>query len=525
MIFSDLLRMNLEYYPQKEAIYCEPCALRFTYKDLNRRVNCICNMLLEKGLKNGDRICIISSNCHIHPELLMTAAKGGFSLVEIDHRLSAKEIEYIIKDSEPRVIFVAKGLTDAIFPIVCKLPELDKIELPGEYEEIIASYSDKEPEVVVKDTDIITLMYTSGTTGQPKGVIYTHKNLRAAIVNLAATLEVSADDRTLHTSPFSHIAPIWPFLLHCFHGGSSVIIDNFNPIHILSTIEREKITTWNTIPLLLGRIIDTEGKDEFDCSSLRWVTYGASPIAKPLLEKALSFFGNILNQVYGTTEVYIVTFLHARDHMLKGSEKEVKRLESCGKEVVNTETIVVHKDGQRINSGEIGEVITRGGYVSPGYWKNEEETRQSMKEGWFYTGDLATVDEEGFIYIKGRRKELINTGGENVSPREIEDLLHSHKEIKEAAVVGIPHDQWGEAVTAFVILQDQHALSEEHLLAFCRERLAGYKCPKAAVFLEDFPRTTSGKILKRTLGNQYANKIYNVLRKSGSDQSVKKFAV
>jgi len=508
MIISDLLKRNIRNRPDKEVIYCKPCKCRLTYQDLNRRVNSLCNMLLKEGVEKGERLCVVSLNCHIQPELLMTAAKGGWPLVEINHRLSVKEIEYIINDSKPRVLFVGEGLADITAPIFQLFPRLNKVGFPDDYEKIISSYSEKEPEVEIKEEDIVTILYTSGTTARPKGVLYTQKNLSAAIHNMAVTVEVTENDKTLHTSPFSHIAPIWPFLLHCYYGGSNVIINTSDPYSILETIEKEKISTWNTVPMLLSRIIDTKGKESFDVSSLKWIVYGASPIGLPLLRNAISFFGNILNQVYGSTEVYLITFLRAEDHKLEGSKKEIKRLTSCGLEILNTETIVVNQDGKRVKPGEIGEVITHGDHVSSGYWGKEEETKQSMKDGWFFTGDLATVDEDGFIYIRGRRKEIIISGGENVSPREVEDVLYAHKAVKEAAVAGLPHEVWGEAVTAFVILHDGQTVSESNLLSFCREKLAGYKCPKAVIFLEKFPHTTSGKILKRKLRDWYADKLY-----------------
>jgi long-chain acyl-CoA synthetase len=467
-------------------------------------------MLLQAGLRKGDRIGVVSSNCHLHPELLMASAKGGWILVEIDHRLKTKEIEYIIDDSEPRVLFVGKGLADVMLPVCRVFQKLKIVSFPNDYEKEIASYPTKEPVAEVEEKDIITIMYTSGTTGQPKGVVYTHKNLFAAVTNMALMLTVSEYDRTLHTSPFSHIAPIWPFLLHCYYGGSNVIINNLDPNYILETIQNEKITTWNTVPTLISRIVDAKEKERFNISSLKWICYGASSIPLPILKKALKYFGFILNQIYGTTETYLNTFLRARDHVLEGSEEAVKRLSSCGLEIINTETIVINKDGMRVKPGEVGEVITRGDHVSPGYWRKEEETRQSMKNGWFFTGDLATVDENGFIYITGRRKEMIISGGENVSPKEVENVLCSHESVKEAAVVGLPHERWGEAVTAFVILHEGQMVSENDLLAFCRKRLAGYKCPKAVVFLKDFPLTTSGKVLKRKLTEDYTGKVYPV---------------
>lgn len=508
MVIGDLLKRNVRNRPYKEAIYCKACEVRLSYVDFDRRVNSLCSMLIQGGLQKGDRIAVVSSNCHLHPELLFASAKGGWILVEIDHRLKTKEIEYIINDSEPRVLFVGEGLGDVVLPVSRVFQKLKIVGFPIDYEKEIASSPTKEPVAEVEEKDIITIMYTSGTTGQPKGVVYTHKNLFAAVTNMALTLTVSENDRALHTSPFSHIAPIWPFLLHCYYGGSNVIINNLDPDYILETIQIEKITTWNTVPALITRIVDVKEKERFDISSLKWVSYGASPISLPILKKALKYFGFILNQVYGATETYVDTLLQAHDHVLEGSEETVKRLTSCGLEMINTETIVINKDGLRVKPGEVGEVITRGDHVSPGYWRKDEESRQSMKSGWFFTGDLATVDENGFIYITGRRKEMIVSGGENVSPKEVENVLCSHESVKEAAVAGLPHVRWGEAVTAFVILHEGQTVSEVELLDFCRKRLAGYKCPKAVVFLKGFPLTTSGKVLKRKLAEDHSGKVY-----------------
>lgn len=505
----DFVKQEAINRPSKETMYCIPCQLRLTYKDLNRRVNSLCNMLVERGLKKGDRIAIISPNCHIHPEVLLTAAKGGWVCAAIDHRLTTSEIEFVLGDLEPSILFVGRNLNDIVHPLFSVFPKMEKIADLNEYENIIGTYSSEEPNIEVGEDDIVSITYTSGTTGRPKGVIYTHKNLITAWSNLAVMLDFRSNDRTLHTSPFSHVAPVWPFLLHCYYGGSNVIIDKFDPEYILEIMEREKISTWNSVPIFISRVLGVKGKEKYDLSSLRTIIYGASSIALPVLREAIKYFGNILSQIYGCSEIYLVTFLSACEHILDGPDHEVKRLESCGLPMkLYNEVRVVNADDIDVKPGEIGEVIYRGAQLSPGYWRNEEETRRCRKGEWFYTGDLATVDDDGYIYIKGRRKELIVSGGENVSPKECEDVLCRHEAVKEAAVVGIPHDQWGEAVTAFVDLKEGKSVSEGDLLRFCRERLAGYKRPKAVVFVNEFPRTTSGKIIKRQLVEAYDGKIY-----------------
>lgn len=507
MLVNDLLSRNVRNRPEEEMIFCEPCNLRLTYSEFDHRVNMLCNMLSKEGIQRGESIAIVSPNCHIQMEFIMAAAKGGYILVEIDHRLSSKEVEYIIDDSGARILFVGRDCEKVTSAACDRFANLKKIDLIRGYDKILSSCSKKEPETTAKEEDVLIILYTSGTTGRPKGVILTHKNLIAMTLTGVSSLNIFCEnDVTLHTSPFSHIAAIWPFLVHCYYGGSNVIPKSLDPIHILKTIEQEKITTWNTVPVVIHRVIDTPEKERYDISSLRCVSYGASPIPIPVLKKALEYFGKILHQVYGSTETGVITHLAAQDHMPEGSEQEIKRLSSCGKEAVNAEIRVIKPNGTPVMIGESGEVITRGDNVSQGYWRKEEETQKSMRDGWFHTGDLAAVDRDRFIYITGRIKDLIVSGGENVAPREIEAAIHECEGVKEVAVVGLPHRKWGEAVTCFVVPQPGANISEDDLMTFCRTRLAGYKRPKSFVFVEEFPRTTSGKVLARELRAAYANK-------------------
>lgn len=500
---------NVRNNPHKRAVVCRETHTTLTYGEFNLRVNSLLNGLHDLGVKKGDRIAVLYHNCHRYAELFFALMKGGMVMVPIDFRLKGKEISFLLNNSQASMVVVGEDYIGVLpspvdIPIVRSLICIGKApEGMEDYEYLISSHPPRQPQVAVEEKDLATLYHTSGTTGVPKGVMMTHKNLISIATNTLIAFRVTPDDITLHTSPFSHVAPLWPLLIHFYVGGGNVLLKKFDPQDVLKAIEEERITTWNSVPVMIIQLLNYPDIHRYDLGSLRWISYGAAPMPVEILKRALNLFGPILIQVYGLTEAYPVTLLPRRDHILEAPEEKLKRLGSCGRELINCEARVVNERGEDVAPGEIGEIITRGDHVMEGYWGLPEETSAIIRNGWLYTGDLATVDAEGYIYIVDRKKEIIISGGENISPREVEEVIYMHPSVSEVAVIGIPDGKWGEAVKAVIVLKEGEKATAEEIIALCENNLAGFKKPKSVEFLDSLPHTPSGKILKRELRKRY----------------------
>ncbi|MDY6881665.1 MAG: long-chain-fatty-acid--CoA ligase [Thermodesulfobacteriota bacterium] len=517
MPLDELLPKALKLYPKKEAVVCGD--LRMNYLDFAGRVWRLCQGLIRLGLRRNDRIAILLENCHEFLEAYFAAAHLGAILVPLNIRLSTKELSMILNDSRTRILIAQGIFHDRLEKIPELVPSIKEIlwtrndlhELGPhdlDYESFLAGQTDKPPpEASIQDDDVAQLYYTSGTTGRPKGVILTHKNVKSHALGTIAELHLTDKDNWFHVAPLFHLADAWATFAITWVGGKHILVPTFEPIEVLSLIQEERVTLSNLIPTMLNMMVNHPGVDRFDFSSLRVLLSGGAPIAPETVRTLIQVFKCDYIQTYGMTETSPYLTLSLLKHPLRdlSPEKQLEYKAKTGREFLNVRLRVVDNSGNEVarNNQEVGEIIVKGDTVTPGYWNLPEETEKAVREGWLYTGDLAVVDEEEYITIVDRKKDMIITGGENVYSTEVENVLYTHPDILEAAVIGVPDIHWGEAVKACVVLKERSEVTEEEIISFCRKGLAGYKTPKSVEFLEELPKTGSGKIYKRGLRDPY----------------------
>lgn len=511
MTLGEVLRWNEKRHPEKEAIVFGEHRINFRY--FLERVNRIANGFLQMGLRTGDRVAFMAQNCHQHIELLFASAKAGVILVPIGFRSSADELLYIINDTEPDVFIISQDYQDivkAIQPDMKKGIEnyicLEKrIDSMISYEKWLESLPDSEPDTLVAEDCDLTILYTSGSTGKPKGVVQTQRSWVSGAINQVCNLAIRETDIALITVPLNHLAGIWPFLSHFFIGGSVVILRGYEAVKVLEDLEKEKISTINLVPTHLIDLLSVAKKGQYDLSYLRMITYGAAPMPVEVLKECEKTFGNIFTHVYGLTETTgLVTYLKIEGNASKNDGDMIGLYSrSCGREGIFMETRVVNSEHNDVQVGEIGEIIVRGSCVMKEYWRNQEETLKTLEKNWLHTGDLATVDKNGYIFIKERKGFKIISGGENIYPKEVEDVIYQHTAVKEVAVVGVPDKRWGEAVKAVVVLEKGCKTSANEIIEFCKKNLASYKKPKSVDIISELPKSPVGKILKKEIMQWY----------------------
>ncbi|KKM12507.1 hypothetical protein SY88_02930 [Clostridiales bacterium PH28_bin88] len=500
---------NATLYPNKHAfVYGDR---KITFSELNRRANRLCNAMSERGIRKGDRVAILSKNNPEYWEVYGLAEKGGIILVPLNWRLAAKEIKYLLVDSGARAVIVSKeyaGLINSLRPDLAAVEEYICIEggVPGmeDYETVLAEGSPEEPEVGVTGEDICYIIYSSGTSGLPKGIVLTHRgqveNAKAQILELRS----GVNDIYLAVVPLFHSGGKGVTLAFWYRGCTVVVAKEFNPREVLETIARERVTATFMVPAMVAFMLNLPDFAKYDVSSLRTLFYAGSPMPLDLLRRAMEAFGHILCQGYGLAESGpLATYLSKEDHLFHGTEAEVKRSNSCGKPAPGAEVKVVDADGKEVLPGEIGEIIIRSNRLMSGYWKQPDKTAETIRNGWLYTGDMATVDAEGYIYIVDRKNDLIISGGENIYPREIEEVLYTHPAVLEAAVIGVPDEKWGEAIKAFIALKESASATEEEIIDYCKQYIASYKKPRSVEFLPELPKNPSGKVLRNVLRRKY----------------------
>lgn len=484
---------------------------RFTFMELNNRSNRIANALLDLGVKPGDRVATLLKNSIEFVESYFAIAKIGAVMVPVNWRLVAKEINYILGDcGASRLIY------DAEFDTV-----VDQVQATGEtqigsyirvnatassealadyaidYDDTTAAASDREPGIGAGDDDLLFIMYTSGTTGYPKGVMHSHNCVFWAQCTTMTTSDMRGDDRFLLPMPMFHVGCLMPMSQLVHRGGTGVIMRDIDMGAMFKAIEQEKITTTMSVPALLQFMLIAPEREQYSMDSIRWIATGAAPVPVSLLNE-YEKIGIALHQAYGLTESCGPgTLLLHHDAKTKAG--------SCGKPQMHTEAKVVDDQGREVEpgSGEIGELMLSGRHMMLGYWNKPEATAEALKDGWLYTGDLCTVDEDGFITICDRKKDMIISGGENIYPAELENILAACPDVQEAAVIGVPSEKWGETPLAIVVAAAGTSPTSESLKVYCKENLAGYKVPQLYKLVDSLPRNASGKLLKQQLREQF----------------------
>ena len=491
--------------PDKEAVV--EGKRRLNYKQLNRRVNRLTSALLVSGLKLGDRISILSYNCLEFVEVIMAAAKLGLILVPLNWRLTPTELAFNLNDSGAETLFFDADMVELANGVKGKTP-LKRFIVFGEkqipeaqaYESLLSEQSESEPEtkpVPNLDTPHI-IMYTAGTTGKPKGAILSQGASFWNVVNLNVALDFTSDDRDLLVLPMFHIGGIGLFTLPMLYDGGTVVIQRtFDPVKTLALLEEERITLFFGVPAIFLALIQ---HPEFDASAfknVRLVMSGGAPLPVSLV-KQYREAGIVLQQGFGMSEA-------APSIATLAKELALKKAGSIGRALMHLEARIVDDNMSVVPTGDVGELVIRGPNLLQGYWNRPEATKEAFTGGWFHTGDLARMDADGELYIVERKKDMFISGGENVYPAEVENMLFGLPQIAEAAVFGIADEKWGEVGRAVVALKEGQNLTGDEIIDHLKERLAKYKIPKSVVFVNQLPRNAAGKVLKTILREKHGS--------------------
>jgi acyl-CoA synthetase (AMP-forming)/AMP-acid ligase II len=501
LLVGNALRATARKLPHKTAFIFKD--RRCTYRKFEERVNRLANGLLARGYAPGDHIAILAYNGIEYYEILFALAKAGLTAVPVNFRYRGGEIGYLINHGDAKALIYEASFRDVFRS---QRPEFEKVRAyvvfggqgdPGDwnYEDLLASASAEDPEIQVSETAIWYIGYTSGTTGRPKGARRSH---RANILLVANSLYIDQETVSLLIMPIFHFNSITFGLAGVYQGATTVIYPSggFQGREVLEIIEKEKVTFSSLVPTMYTLIFQVPDQDRFDTRSLKKLLTSSAPLMTRTKEQILEFFkGAELYEGYGSTETGGVTTLRPKD--------QIRKARSCGQANAFCRVKLINGEGRECDPGEVGELYAVSPGLFEGYYKDPEKTAQAFRGEYATVGDMALADEEGFYYIVDRKNDLIISGGENIYPTEIDDLLSKHPRVFQAAVIGVPDEKWGEAVKAVIVCQPGEQLTEAEVIAFCREHLAGYKCPKSVEFWESLPVNPMGKILKREIRSHF----------------------
>ena len=544
MVLYNILAQAAQEYPEKLALVCGD--VHFSYSEFQERVDKLANGLAKLGIKKDDKLAIIHKNCHYFLETYFAAAKLGAILIPVNYRLAPDDFVYILNNSRSKMIISQSEFISPILERLEEFPLVENIILTDQYDnnyefieyESLLGTINRDSRFGVRDSndivegqrskvegpsdnssipdsqfpipdkdDIAQLYYTSGTTGKPKGVILTHKNNYVHAGWTIDELRLTSDDVWLHVAPMFHLADAWAVWTVTKCGGTHVIVPSFEPQAVLEAIELHKVTLSNFIPTMLNILVNCPGTRQYNCDSLRVILSGGAPIAPEVVRKSLDIFKCDYIQTYGLTETSpFLTMSILKEHLRSlPFEERLEYMVTTGRPFAKVQLKVVRDDGTEVQPDgcEVGEIIVKGDTITRGYWELPEETSKRIVDGWLSTRDLAVVNSEGYVTIVDRKDDMIITGGENVYSIEVENVLYSHPDILEAAVIGLPDELWGEMVMAVVVPKSDKDITADEVIAFCKDNLAHFKAPKKVVFSDELPKTGSGKIYKYKLREKF----------------------
>jgi acyl-CoA synthetase (AMP-forming)/AMP-acid ligase II len=501
--FGDLIRRNGLYWPDKDAFIDEN--RRLVWGAYNARTDALGHALRRLGVARGDRVAILAGDCIELAETFGACMKIGAVRVGLNPRLAAREIAALVADCAPTVLFVhasCTSLIDGLSPAT-RIVEFGASR-ESEYERLVRRAED-EPSLVHSPYEIAMIAYTTGSTGLPKGAVYNHEKMVASTLYIALSEGIDAECRWLHAMPAAGI-PLMHMMRNIFHAGATVIVGRWDAERALHLIDSEKTTNTVLVPTMLNSLLESDRIGRTDMSSMKLFGYGASPLPPATIRDAMAAFKRPFLQMYGTTELMGMSMmLLPRDHEL-GLAQRPEILASAGKPLPYVDVRIVAEDGTVLPAGETGELIIRSEVAFSGYWNAPEKDRETVRDGWIYTGDVARIDAAGYVYLSDRMKFRIKSGGYNIFPTEVENVLAEHPAVNEVAVIGLPDAHWGERIHAVVSLSGDRTATPEELREFCRGKIAAFKIPKSVEIWPELPKGPTGKIQKRSIIDSYVAK-------------------
>jgi len=507
MLLSDVITGAALKRPAHTALVC--AGRSHDFADLADRAGRLAGGLARLTTP-GERVAILADNCVEYLDCMYGASQAGTVLTLVNQRLAGPEIEYVLADAQPSVLVVGANHYERVADVRAAVPSIRQLVIIGEvdddlrrpgvldYDSLLAGAPADPARAHVTDDEVAWLIYTSGTTGRPKGAMLTHRGILSATLNAMIEWKPDPHDRHLFCFPLCHVAAFMPLMYHV-RQATVVLMPGFEPGEYLRLIEDHAITHTGLAPTMLNLLLQHPAIDSARVDSVRLLVYGAAPMSPTLLESGIKRFGEVFMQTYGMTELSGNVLTLGLEHHHRAINGEPDLLAAVGRMECLASVRLVDDDMNDVPVGAVGEIVVRGDQVMKGYWRAERATAEVLVDGWLRTGDLARMDQEGLFYIVDRKKDMIISGGENVYPREVEDVIARLPALSEVAVLGLPDERWGEAVTAVVVPRDGATVTEDEVRAVCRGSLAGYKVPKRVEFAGALPRNAAGKVLKRQL--------------------------